>query len=407
MTEADISPLAKRLAEENNVDWRRLTGSGADGKVVERDVLEYLARVMSGQEDIDPTPEPLPEGMESWPDEDIAAYRRNARERSDGAGAAPQAAAPIEEEEIDEDIFLFEEEADADEDPFGEPTDVFAVSGHEEPAEEDDLFLDFSSEDPGPAAEEPAAPAQVRGLDAMAFDMDATGPDAAAGERRDVRDLDFVTPDEESVGVDDVAGPSTVQATAAEPGAVMTRGEPEAPVSGGEIPLVSYGRLLRRHLDLTAVKNAQAALGRDLAREELGIGAFLARAAGKALRSHPLGRGSVVLATVDDGLAYVDLGDPASASFTDVVSRLDVASPAGSVPANAALVVVDLSVLDVDEAVLDAGVPVLSLGRVLYDDEAGDVRGTLALSGDVPFQAGGRMLAAVAELLAEPVRILV
>jgi hypothetical protein len=65
----DISPLAKRLAEENNVDWRTLRGSGESGKIVERDVLEYLARVMAGEEDLNPTPEPLPDGMAAWGDE--------------------------------------------------------------------------------------------------------------------------------------------------------------------------------------------------------------------------------------------------------------------------------------------------------------------------------------------------
>ncbi|HEX7022890.1 MAG TPA: E3 binding domain-containing protein, partial [Trueperaceae bacterium] len=74
MSEPNISPLAKRLAEENNVDWRRLLGSGPDGRVVERDVLEYLARVMSGEESIDPTPEPLPSGMDAWPEDDIRGF---------------------------------------------------------------------------------------------------------------------------------------------------------------------------------------------------------------------------------------------------------------------------------------------------------------------------------------------
>ena len=75
MNEPDISPLARRLAEENNVRWQELAGTGAGGKVVERDVLEYLARVMSGEEAVDPTPEPVPEGMEAWPDEDVAGYQ--------------------------------------------------------------------------------------------------------------------------------------------------------------------------------------------------------------------------------------------------------------------------------------------------------------------------------------------
>ncbi|HET8985921.1 MAG TPA: E3 binding domain-containing protein [Trueperaceae bacterium] len=75
MSEPDISTLARRLAEQNNVDWRVLRGSGPDGKVVERDVLDYLAKVMAGEEAVNPTPEPVPEGMEAWPDQDIQGFR--------------------------------------------------------------------------------------------------------------------------------------------------------------------------------------------------------------------------------------------------------------------------------------------------------------------------------------------
>ena len=67
--EPSISPLAKRLAEENNVSWHLLEGSGPSGRVVERDVLEYLARVMSGEAATDPVIEPLPEGVDAWPED--------------------------------------------------------------------------------------------------------------------------------------------------------------------------------------------------------------------------------------------------------------------------------------------------------------------------------------------------
>ncbi len=72
--EPDIAPLAKRLAEENNVNWQHLQGSGANGRIVERDVLEYLARVMSGEEDLNPTAEPIPDGMQAWPEQDVKAF---------------------------------------------------------------------------------------------------------------------------------------------------------------------------------------------------------------------------------------------------------------------------------------------------------------------------------------------
>lgn len=69
MTELPISPLARRIAEENNVDWRALEGSDAGGGVNERDVLNYLEGVMLGTQPVDPTPEPLPEGMTAWAEE--------------------------------------------------------------------------------------------------------------------------------------------------------------------------------------------------------------------------------------------------------------------------------------------------------------------------------------------------
>ncbi len=50
-----ITPLAKRLAEENSIDWRELKGTGPNGQVVEHDILAYLKKITNGE--IDP-PEP-------------------------------------------------------------------------------------------------------------------------------------------------------------------------------------------------------------------------------------------------------------------------------------------------------------------------------------------------------------
>ncbi len=69
MTEPPIAPIARRLAEENNVDWRTLAGSGDGGSIGERDVLNYLGQVMLGAKPLAPTPEPLPEGLEAWAEE--------------------------------------------------------------------------------------------------------------------------------------------------------------------------------------------------------------------------------------------------------------------------------------------------------------------------------------------------
>jgi len=99
--EPDIAPLARRLAEENNVDWRRLSGTGEDGRVVERDVLGYLARVMAGEEAVDPTPEPVPEGMEAWPADDVGRYGVSDADVDE----------PTSPPTLDDDLFLFEDPA--------------------------------------------------------------------------------------------------------------------------------------------------------------------------------------------------------------------------------------------------------------------------------------------------------
>ncbi|WP_105318345.1 E3 binding domain-containing protein [Thermus tenuipuniceus] len=60
MAEPKITPLARRLAEENGIAWRRLQGTGPDGTIVERDILAFLAKVMAGEVDLPPTPEEAP-----------------------------------------------------------------------------------------------------------------------------------------------------------------------------------------------------------------------------------------------------------------------------------------------------------------------------------------------------------
>ncbi len=63
MMEPQISPLARRLAEENSIDWRVINGTGPEGRVIERDILTYLARIMSGEID----PPSLPDASEQPP----------------------------------------------------------------------------------------------------------------------------------------------------------------------------------------------------------------------------------------------------------------------------------------------------------------------------------------------------
>jgi pyruvate/2-oxoglutarate dehydrogenase complex dihydrolipoamide acyltransferase (E2) component len=112
MAEPKITPLARRLAEENGIDWRRLQGTGPDGTIVERDVLAFLAKLMAGEVDLPPMPEtppPLP------PEEELRRAREAlGKEGVDLADLIPEAPLQVEEvaeEELDLDLDLEEEEA--------------------------------------------------------------------------------------------------------------------------------------------------------------------------------------------------------------------------------------------------------------------------------------------------------
>jgi len=101
MIEPQIVPLARRLAEENNVNWRSLQGSGVGGSIVERDVLNHLARVMIGEEDVIPTPEPVPTGMDVWPEELVPPAPQAPAEEVWSFGAPLQTSARQLQEEPD------------------------------------------------------------------------------------------------------------------------------------------------------------------------------------------------------------------------------------------------------------------------------------------------------------------
>lgn len=192
MSEPDISTLARRLAEQNNVDWRSLIGTGPGGKVVERDVLDYLARVMAGDEALDPTPEPLPEGMEAWPDQDAPSYfSAKPPVPAPAPAGEPQAAEPVlgldddavgddgDDDLLSDDIFLFDdgdETADdvvvapfAEDAPqrFAEPSPTLEGVGDLDGSDvdvdgDDDALLVADDEDTFEVeADEPAAPEQA------------------------------------------------------------------------------------------------------------------------------------------------------------------------------------------------------------------------------------------------------
>ncbi|GAA4016627.1 hypothetical protein GCM10022631_31320 [Deinococcus rubellus] len=80
-----IAPLARVLAEANGIEWRSLHGTGEAGLITESDILAYLARVMSGEEDAPLTPvDPMPSPAE------LAAY--SSPELLSRAGVEPELA---------------------------------------------------------------------------------------------------------------------------------------------------------------------------------------------------------------------------------------------------------------------------------------------------------------------------
>lgn len=481
--EPDIAPLAKRLAEENNVNWRQLSGSGPSGRVVERDVLEYLARVMAGEEAIDPTPEPFPEGMAQWPGQDAPRpqpadsfndfndfddVRFAEPETGLARDVTPYAEAPLVRESssfIDESILLLDDE--------GETPDVWEVEptlaaedgpgavedgsqGFDEPAvlaakDEDDWralvkrdegwpepaggIIEIEAE-PAAVEVEPVVP-RARDEDDWRSFADRDEDDAVWSEAEGL-ELDAVTDDLQVVPVrwdaDDQplftergedepdGGTLTLADEAMEP---VVAEEPVLPdafastfsedasaapaIIPGALPLVSYGVMLRQHIDLTALAEAQRAAGRELSDgTPIPPTAFLLRAAAKALRREPLGpERSVALAVLSKrGLGARRFDKAELLSFSQLVAAVNEARASETTELEpAALLVADLSEYALDEAVLRVDIPVLTLGRILYDSQEGSYHSTLSLSGEFVAAVGAKLLGEVAVLLDSPVQL--
>lgn len=566
LVEPDISPLAKRLAEENNVNWRGLSGSGAGGKIVERDVLEYLAKVMAGEEDLNPTAEPLPEGMDAWPEDDVRSFYGGATPASSESSSddlyldtpdlgsfddiAPVAASThtVTNEDtagLDEDIFLIEDDLEdttvthvaqsavpAFEEPamdFDMGDDLETIEGVAEVATFDDiaefddvetevmaaisgdssediftsdddvenlasLFVDDISTDDitgedaelmmaemdavtiapeqptyeavssfeAPAEPEFEIPAYATSealpqedvleafspeadVDVVTFEADTMAENISEDsfttlEQPEVEMIEEVQLESEVAQEPVFAEPAFVESTVEhvtqevsdyqqpEPsfndvipavGAVAGAGiaaamtsEPVvtpsvAPVAGN-LPLVSYGVLLRRHVDLSTLIQAQHAVAEEIGQEEpVSITSFLLRAAAKAQHKVSLVSGQIGLAVIrDQGVSVVAVNEASSVPFRQVLSQTQQALSSHQTD-SVALAVADMSGFDIDEAVLNIGTPVLTLGRTMYDSSKGTHHSTLSLSGNVSIESGTKFLSAVAELLNAPVRLVI
>ena len=175
------------------------------------------------------------------------------------------------------------------------------------------------------------------------------------------------------------------------------------------LPLVTYGILLRRHLDLSTLIQAQHAVSEEVGHEDAQIlTCLLLRAASKALLKLPLVQGSVGLASIHEhGVGITEITEASSASFRSILNKTHHALSGSLRHDSVALAVADMSGFDIDEAVLNVGVPVLTLGRMMYDHGKGTHHSTLSISGNVSVESGTKFLSAVAELLNSPVRLVV
>jgi hypothetical protein len=456
----DIAPLARRLAEENNVDWRRLAGSGTDGRIVERDVLDFLARVMAGEEDTDPTPEPLPEGVEAWPDQAREAGDASAPVQEGGAPPAADAVsagAPDDEElllagdDLEEDLpagpadapvdtaddeLLLADDAAAAPASGDDVPDLFAgpeagsgASGASASGSPD-LFLDeedaasgaATAEDedafdfgglPGagartgpeagepPATEEPAAPSDASGAEA-ASEADALGP---AETDLPEPPTGAVAPDEEPWASDAAGAAGTAGTGAAEPPVpdALAPEQAAARDATGPLPLARTRTVLRRHVDVGPAFDVRRSVALEAGRDDLPLAALLLVAARRAAGRLDVTRPAVAVAGPGGRIGLVA---PDADGLADLAGAIDAAAEGPSDDAEADLWVVDLSDAGVDEAVLDGDAPQLVLGRVLTDREDGSRRATLSLAADVPLERGTAFLTRVADLLEQPLRLL-
>ncbi|GGN43978.1 E3 binding domain-containing protein [Deinococcus daejeonensis] len=157
-----IAPLAKILAEANGIDWQKMQGSGAGGQIVEQDILNYLSRVMSGEEDPPDTPVDLP--PPDWNGEEVPT--------ADMLGRAGMSADMLSRAGVDTDLTAFVEQTRA-----AAPAQA-EVSSSESPSSEslEEDALEFELEDEEPAH---VAPVHTPEVAAPAFSMPAPEVTAA------------------------------------------------------------------------------------------------------------------------------------------------------------------------------------------------------------------------------------
>jgi pyruvate dehydrogenase E2 component (dihydrolipoamide acetyltransferase) len=72
-----ISPLAKKLAEENNISIQKLSGSGDEGRIVKKDIESAMSGAVGSTANVSSTPNiVLPVGVESYEEVPVSQMRK-------------------------------------------------------------------------------------------------------------------------------------------------------------------------------------------------------------------------------------------------------------------------------------------------------------------------------------------
>ena len=506
MDDVKISPLAKRLAEENSIDWRQIHGTGPEGRVIERDILTYLAKVMSGEAELPYQPDvsepPPPSGM--MPDfgqipSMASATASMAREGVDlssmladpvfGQQPAVQHDVnldPVEpglEADLDDAIFDLDlGDEDITEEPAAQFNAPMNVAAAPRPSDSADVMLDMDDDlakipaptplnsfvpdldlsHPMPNAASSTSDFSLDSFEAAPLSAPDFGissaPDFNASSESDFSfqmedpaaldthadahsgaDFSLNAPSEPVPSLDssfsqpvfsmpETAAPEPVISEPIVPEPV----QPVAPsyalpfdaglaaiggaaIGGAALGAATTGAAdpshaapathsaiardffsvatLRRSLNAKPMLETTAQLSRALDGHQVPLAPFLARAAGRGHFGSSLALGSL------DGDALKAVAMPhLEGAFRDLITTI---GSAHLTSANADLVVLDASGLGADDVVLPVSGALLALGR------ASEGQATLTLSGKFDIASGGAFLDRVAEMLENPVGLLV
>ncbi|AEB10900.1 E3 binding domain-containing protein [Marinithermus hydrothermalis] len=425
MTEPKITPLARRLAEENGINWRELKGTGPDGTIVERDILAYLAKVMAGEVDLPPAPAEAAAPPAEVPDL-----------------SAAQAALAKEGLNLDDLVPTSSQDSPAPEDTTWEFE--LDLDDLESPPEEEALTWAEASPEPAPPPAESSPeealtwpdPPQMPDLDALTPEEEParTPPDAGTASEEErppveakepleasVEDAPPVlapeaTPGAEHLTWEDVPspvlGPDEAALETAPPlpetapalAAAGTEGEDEAvdleledatvapvpvPTPTASGATATLGPVYRRVVSLEAA----AAAARDLA-EAWGVRVplllFVYRAAACALEE--LGASlPPVVGSYEEGRVRAYAVPPATGLKATLEALQEACEPGEG------LAVLSLEATALDEVVLP-GTPLLTLGRAGLPEGLG----LLSLS-EYPAEEAERLLERVAYYLERPI----